>query len=98
VVIPSGALDETVEFGIKTSTSANDYPGRRLPPQVYEEWEAALISHLRNPAKLEPLRARMAAAARQKFAWESVAREWNEEFTRTLTGKASIEGAADTRV
>jgi hypothetical protein len=40
----------------------------------------------------------MAAAARQKFAWETVAREWNEEFTRTLTGKASIEGAADMRV
>ena len=98
VVIPSGALDETVEFGVKTSTSANDYPGRRLPPQVYEEWEALLISHLLDPAKLEPLRQRMAAAARQKFAWETVAREWNEEFTRTLTGEAGVQEATDIRV
>lgn len=84
VVIPSGALDETVEFGIKTSTSANDYPCRRLPHRVYEEWEALLISSLRDPAKIEPLRARMAAAARQDFAWETVAREWATEFTRVL--------------
>jgi protein O-GlcNAc transferase len=86
VVIPSGAVDETVEFGAKTSTSANDYPGRRLPPQVYEEWEALLIANLRDPAKLEPLRAGMAAAARQRFAWETIAREWSAEFTRILAG------------
>ena len=86
VVIPSGAVDETVEFGCKTSTSANDYPGRQPPPRVYEEWEDLLISNLRDPAKLEPLRAQMAAAARQRFAWETVAREWTAEFTRTLAG------------
>jgi glycosyltransferase involved in cell wall biosynthesis len=86
VVIPSGAVDETLEFGAKTSTSANDYPDRRVPPRVYEEWERLLISNLRDPAKLEPLRARMAATARQRFAWETVAREWNAEFTRILAG------------
>jgi glycosyltransferase involved in cell wall biosynthesis len=84
VVIPSGAVDETVEFGVKTSTSANDYPGRHIPPRVYQEWEELLISSLRNPGELEPLRARMAAAARQRFAWETVAREWSAEFARCV--------------
>ncbi|HUA21677.1 MAG TPA: glycosyltransferase [Bryobacteraceae bacterium] len=84
VVIPSGAVDETVQFGAKTSTSANDYPDRRVPPQVYEEWEALLISHLQNPAKLEQLRAEMAPAARERFAWETVARQWSAEFQRAL--------------
>jgi len=85
VVIPSGAVEETVQFGFRTATSANDYPLRRLPPAVYAEWEDLLISNLRDPAKLEPLRAPMAAAARQRFAWETVAREWDAEFTRVLT-------------
>jgi len=87
VVIPSGAVGETVEFGFRTTTCANDYPGRRLPPHVYEEWEALLISNLRDPSRLEPLRAPMAAAARQRFAWASVAEEWNAEFARTLAGQ-----------
>jgi glycosyltransferase involved in cell wall biosynthesis len=85
VVIPSGAVDETVQFGAKTSTSANDYPRGRLPPHVYQEWEALLISNLRDPSKLEPLRSQMAAAAKQLFAWDTIAREWSAEFTRILT-------------
>jgi protein O-GlcNAc transferase len=80
VVIPSGALDETVAFGAKTSTSANDYPSRLVPHRVYQEWEELLISNLRDPAKVEPLRAPMAAYARQRFAWETIAREWSAEF------------------
>jgi glycosyltransferase involved in cell wall biosynthesis len=98
VVIPSGAVGETVQFGAKTSTSANDYPGRRLPSRVYDEWEALLISLLQDSAKLDPLRARMAAAARQMFAWETVAHEWNAEFARTLTGEAGAQEATDIRV
>jgi protein O-GlcNAc transferase len=86
VVIPSGAVDETVQFGAKTSTSANDYPARPLPPSVYEQWVELLISNLRDPEKLEPLRAQMAAAARQRFAWKTVAQEWSAEFTRILAG------------
>ncbi|MGD0133633.1 MAG: hypothetical protein ABSE57_16395 [Bryobacteraceae bacterium] len=85
VVIPSGAVDETVQFGAKTSTNANDYPSRQLPRQVYEEWEALLISNLKDPASLEPLRAPMAAAARQWFAWETIAREWSAEFNCILS-------------
>jgi protein O-GlcNAc transferase len=85
VVIPSGAVDETVTFGAKTSTSANDYRSRRLPPRVYGEWEALLISNLRNSPGLEPLRARMAAAARQRFAWETIAGEWSAEFSKIVT-------------
>ncbi len=92
VVIPSGAVDETVEFGAKTSTNASDYPGRRLPARVYEEWEALLISNLRDPAKVQPLRARMMAAARERFAWETVAREWNAEFHRVLGGLSGPGG------
>jgi protein O-GlcNAc transferase len=84
VVIPSGAVDETVQFGAKTSTNANDYPLRQLPRQVYEEWEALLISNLKDSARLEPLRAPMAAAARKRFAWETIAREWSEEFNCIL--------------
>jgi hypothetical protein len=72
VVIPSGALDETVEFGVKTSTSANDYPGRRLPPQVYEEWEAA--------ADLAP------PGIRQ--SWNRCAPGWRPQPGRNLRGKA----------
>jgi protein O-GlcNAc transferase len=83
VVIPSGAVGETVEFGAKTSTSANDYPGK-LPSSVYQEWEELLISNLLDPSKLEPLRAQMSAAARRRFAWETIAREWSAEFTRIL--------------
>jgi glycosyltransferase involved in cell wall biosynthesis len=80
VVIPSGAVDETVQFGAKTSTSASHYPGGKIPPSVYEEWEELLIDNLRDPAKLEPVRAKMAAFARERFAWETIAREWSAEF------------------
>jgi hypothetical protein len=86
VVIPSGAVDETVQFGAKTTTSVNDYPRGQLPRRVYEEWEELLISNLRDPAKLEPLRVRMAVDARQRFALGTVAREWSAEFTRILGG------------
>ena len=83
VVIPSGAVAETVEFGARTLTGADHYPGRPLPRQVYAEWEALLISNLRDPAKLEPLREQMAAAARRRFAWHAIAQEWSAEFNRT---------------
>jgi len=86
VVIPSGAVDETVEYGAKTSTRADDYPSRRLPARVYQEWEALLIGNLKDPSRLEPLRAPMAAAARRRFAWETIAREWNQEFICALAG------------
>jgi glycosyltransferase involved in cell wall biosynthesis len=86
VVIPSGAVAETVEFGATTLTSADHYPGRRIPPHIYAEWEALLISSLRDPAKLEPLRAPMAAEARRRFTWETIAQEWSAEFNCTLAG------------
>jgi glycosyltransferase involved in cell wall biosynthesis len=85
VVIPSGAVDETVAFGARTSTSADDYRDRQLPPSVYKEWEELLISSLKDPARLEPLRAPMAADARRRFAWETIAREWSEEFNCALS-------------
>lgn len=86
VVIPSGAVDETVRFGAKTSTNANDYASGRIPPSVYEEWEELLVCNLTDPGKLEPLRQRMMADARQRFAWDTVAGEWVAEFTRILGG------------
>lgn len=85
VVIPSGAVDETVAFGVRTATGADDYPKRELPPRVYKEWEELLISSLKDPAKLEQLRSPMAADARQKFAWEAIAREWSAEFDYALS-------------
>ncbi len=33
---PFRGSGETVEFGAKTSTSADDHPDRRRPPRVYE--------------------------------------------------------------
>ena len=84
VVIPSGAVGETAAFGARTSTSADDYPGRRIPARVYQEFEALLIATLRDPAQLGPLRAPMAASARYRFAWESIAREWSEEFSSMI--------------
>ncbi len=57
-----------------------------LPSRVYQEWEELLISNLLDSSKLEPLRVQMAAAARRRFAWETVAGEWSAEFTRVLAG------------
>jgi glycosyltransferase involved in cell wall biosynthesis len=86
VVIPSGALSESLEFGARTSTSAQDYADRKLPASVYEEFKDLLIANLRDSANLEPVRAAMASQARQSFSWETVACEWNTEFTRSLSG------------
>ena len=84
VVIPSGALGETVQFGYKSSRSANDHPGNRERRHIYEEWTEALIDWLRHPDKQVAVRGEMMAASLQSFAWQGVAEEWAREFTQWM--------------
>jgi glycosyltransferase involved in cell wall biosynthesis len=72
VVIPNGALAETVQFGRVTRHTS----GRR----AREEWLEALLDLLRHPEKQDVERQRMMASALELFSWDGVADAWLREF------------------
>jgi glycosyltransferase involved in cell wall biosynthesis len=80
VVIPTGALQETVKFGYKTDRCYTDFADRQLPRRFINEWRDALIDYLRNPDRQESVRVPMMAQSRSAFSWRGVAEEWVGEF------------------
>lgn len=80
VVIPSGALSETVRFGFRTMRSYTDYRGLPLPRRVIDEWLGGLIDLLRAPRRQADIRADMIPDSLRRFAWSRVADAWEQEF------------------
>jgi glycosyltransferase involved in cell wall biosynthesis len=77
-VIPTGALRETVQFGFRTRYGYDDVADDR---DLAGEWLDGLIALLRNPAEQARIRAEMIPASRTRFAWSTVADQWEREFT-----------------
>lgn len=80
VVIPTGALRETVKFGFATMRSYTDFRGLPLPRRIIDEWIEGLIAALRAPRLQERLRAKMIPFSRRRFDWRRVAFQWEQEF------------------
>ena len=80
VVISSGALRETVNFGFKTMRGRTDFAGLPTPPRIVEEWLAGLIDMLRSPERQARIRREMIPASRRRFAWTNVVEQWEREF------------------
>lgn len=86
-VIEYAALKETAQFGVKVKGDIYDKETKDL-------FCSSLIALLNDPKYQEEVRAEMMPWAREKFKWQNVAIQWNEEFTRDLTDAerdASIE-------
>lgn len=67
------ALAETVQYGIRVE-------GDIYEPEVKEKFKDELISLLKDEARQESIRPEMMAWARDKFGWDNVAKQWDEEF------------------
>jgi glycosyltransferase involved in cell wall biosynthesis len=80
VVIPTGALRETVQFGYKTMRSYTDYRGMPVSRRVLDEWREALIALLRAPEHQERIRREMRPASLRRFSWSRVVSQWLDEF------------------
>lgn len=82
VVIPTGALRQTVRFGLATDASYTD-PGDDLDgPALVTAWRQLLISLLADPERQRRIRRRMTEESRRLFAWGAVVDQWEEEFAR----------------
>lgn len=77
VVIDYAALKETVQFGVKVKGDIYDQETKEL-------YKGALIALLNDEKHQEEVRKEMVSWAK-KFAWENVAKQWHEEFTREVT-------------
>lgn len=75
VVTTYGALDETVQSGVKIPGPAGD-------ESINNDFIAALIDLLKNPEKQEPLR-QEALRLKGSFGWDKVAQQWHQEFILT---------------
>ncbi len=80
VVIPTGALRETVRFGFATMRSYTDFRGLPFPRRIIDEWLEGLISILCASQLQERVRRVMMPASRRRFAWARVAQAWEQEF------------------
>ena len=78
------ALHETVQFGIKVAGTGNEV----FPPDKQDEYKQALIRALLDVGWQERVRQEMMPWARQKFAWQNVAWQWDKEFRRAITEAA----------
>jgi glycosyltransferase involved in cell wall biosynthesis len=81
VVIPNGALRETVRFGFRTQRDF-DNPGGSSGNGLVDEWRQALIELLRSPERQLSIRRAMVPASMHAFDWSHVAADWNREFSQ----------------
>jgi glycosyltransferase involved in cell wall biosynthesis len=73
VVTNYAALKETVKNGIKVDVDIRTKAGQ-------EEYVAALVSLLKDPAKQEDIRKTMMPFAQDYYLWNKVAQNWNQLF------------------
>jgi glycosyltransferase involved in cell wall biosynthesis len=72
VVTTYGALDETVQSGVKIKGAAEN-------ESINNDFIAAVIDVLKNPEKQELLR-QEALSLKDSFGWDKVAQQWHQEF------------------
>lgn len=88
VVCDYAALDETVQYGVKIKNSTGE---EIYDPEKQEEFRTALVKALKDTKWQEEIRPEMMKWARDKFTWETVAKQWSEEFTTNHVLNASKE-------
>ena len=74
VVVNYAALRETVQFGRKVEGDIYDL-------ETQEKFKKELIDALKNPMS-EEKRGEMMKWAKEKYAWEKIAKEWGLEFEK----------------
>ena len=87
VVIPTGALRETVRFGFRTRLGYHE-TGRN-DNELVQEWLSGLIKLLRSPDEQARIRMEMMPASKARYAWSAVADQWDREFSRPAHGPRS---------
>lgn len=85
VVTDYAALEETVKYGYKVKV---DDPEDIYTPKKREEFVKYLVNALQNVEWQEKTRAEMMPWAREKFGWETIAKQWDKEFERDYVKEA----------
>ena len=83
VVTPTGALREVVRFGFLTRRGY-DETSPADESTLDDEWLNGLISILRSPEEQARIRREMIPASKARFAWSTVADQWEHEFAESL--------------
>jgi glycosyltransferase involved in cell wall biosynthesis len=88
VIISAGALNDVVRFGFRTRRGYEDTrPDDEA--DLEREWLDGLIGMLKSPDEQDRIRREMIPASRARFAWSTVADQWEREFAAPLPGPAS---------
>lgn len=83
-VIDYAALRETVQFGVKIKGDIYDQETKDL-------YKNSLIALLKDTKYQEEVRKEMTFWAREKFGWDKVAKQWDEEFKKPITEEKKLE-------
>jgi protein O-GlcNAc transferase len=81
VVIPTGALRESVRFGFMTARSYDDLDEMECGGDLVDEWVDGLIEVLRSPERQLRIRRQMIPASKAAYTWARVADGWEQEFS-----------------
>jgi glycosyltransferase involved in cell wall biosynthesis len=79
VVTNYAALDSTVQYGVKVPVKDGE---DIYDPDKRKEFSNALIGVLKDEQGQKDTRKAMMEWAQENFAWENVAKQWDEEFKR----------------
>ncbi|MEM9770492.1 MAG: glycosyltransferase family 4 protein [Cyanobacteria bacterium P01_D01_bin.73] len=80
VVIPTGALKDTVMFGYKTATSTEQWTSVQEQQACVQEWLSLLVKAMGDEQALADIRGRMQGHCREYFSWKGIAAEWAQEI------------------
>jgi glycosyltransferase involved in cell wall biosynthesis len=87
VVVPNGALRETVRWGFRTSQNFDEVSDPAAGRAIVREWREGLINLLRSPERQDRTRLEMVPWSKDAFAWSKVADRWEGEFSSALAGR-----------
>ena len=85
VVIPTGALKDTVMFGHKTSLGMEQLSTVQQQQECLQEWFSLLIQAMRNSEETSAIRDQMQRETREYFSWKTIATEWAAEILQEAT-------------
>lgn len=94
VVIPTAALSETVQFGIKTDRGyyQNIYGDIVMPEEAIGQFTASVNYFLGLDEKeKEPIRKEMMDWAKKAYGWDTLAIDWVDYFTKELNKKDEMQ-------
>ena len=85
VVIPTGALKDTVMFGYKTALDGDNWGSlsEEVQTQCLQEWFACLFKAMGDESSNSEIRTAMQAQTRDYFSWKTIAAEWAQEILST---------------